>query len=96
MTKNLIFKPIIKSYPEYAHLFSILGNPENDIDFSRWFSWNFIQLRYDTSTDVDEALFFEKDVEECTIYRCTLLDKLIFEKKCFAEKQTFERWLLCI
>lgn len=85
MIKNATYKPIIKSYPEYAHLFSILGNPQNDSDFSKWFCWNFIQLRYDSAKDVDEALFFEKDVEECNIYRCSLLDKMIFEKNMFKE-----------
>ena len=95
MIKNITYKPVIKSYPEYAHLFSILGNPEKDKDFSKWFSWNFIQLRYDTSADVDEALFFEKDVEECTIYRCSLLEKLIFEKKMFKTELEFREMVSC-
>lgn len=91
MIKNATYKPIIKSYPEYAHLFSILGNPQNDSDFSKWFCWNFIQLRYDSAKDVDEALFFEKDVEECNIYRCSLLDKMIFEKNMFKENTDFQK-----
>lgn len=88
-----MFNPIIKSYPEYAHLFSILGDPKLDDDLSKWFCWNFIQLRYDTIEDVDEALFFEKDIEECSIYRCSLLDKLIFEKRMFQSELVFREMI---
>lgn len=80
---------MIKAYPEYAHLFSIIGNPEQNGDYFKWFCQNYIQLRYDASTDVDQALFFEKDVEECSIYRCSLLDKLVFEKQMFTNEKQF-------
>lgn len=86
---NITFKPIIKAYPEYAHLFSIIGNPEENDDYIKWFCQNYIQLRYDASTDVDQALFFEKDVEECSIYRCSLLNKLVFEKQMFSNEKQF-------
>lgn len=83
-----VYNPMMKSYPEYSYLFTILGDPRDNINFSKWFVQNYIQLRYDSAKDVDQALFFEKDVEECNIYRCSLFYKLIQDKKYFQNSQT--------